>query len=329
MTNSPDKTQKPKKTYTRPLADLGGARPPAPDWFEAAIAAPCEEGEVEVRGATIRYTAWGDRGKPGLMFVHGGRAHRNWWRPFAPFFSADWRVAALDLSGMGDSDWREEYSLEAFCEELFAVIAAAGLDEVRRPLVVGHSFGGYVTLAAVERHGERLGGAVVIDSPLGLPDPTEGYTIGEPSDGKAEKERKFRIYDTLEEPLARFRFLPDQPADHLYLVDFIARHGIKKVTEDGKTGWIWKFDPHKSGGATIHFERDLLRAARCPLAFIYGEKSKLAQGESIAHLMEQARGRSPFILMPEAHHHLMMDQPMAFVSTMRTLLSCWPVRVGG
>ncbi len=325
--SAPDKKTK-KSDYTRPLSHLAGERPPAPEWFERAIAAPSEDGDVTVSGAKIRYSAWGEVGGPGLLFVHGGRAHRNWWRPFAPFLADCRRVAALDLSGMGDSDWREEYSLDLLVDEVFAVIEAAGLDQAHRPIVVGHSFGGWVTLGAVERAGERLGGAVVIDSPLGVPDPSEGYVVNR-SGASAGPDRGMRIYPTIEEPISRFRFLPDQPAEHLYLLDFIAREGLREATGDDGRGWTWKFDPHKRGNFEIHFERELLRASRCPLAFIYGEKSAFATGDAIDHLREQARGRSPFFLIPEAHHHLMMDQPIAFISTLRTLLSCWPVRVGG
>jgi hypothetical protein len=34
------------------------------------------------------------------------------------------------------------------------------------------------------------------------------------------------------------------------------------------------------------------------------------------------------VVIPDAYHHLMMDQPLAFVSALRTLLSAWPVRFG-
>lgn len=317
--------------HIRPLAHLDGKKPPAPDWFAWALAAPSEEGAVDVRGARIRYSAWGAAGRRSLLFVHGGRAHRNWWRPFAPFFAENRRVAAFDLSGMGDSDWREQYSLDCLVDELFAVVEAAGLDKGGRPIIVGHSFGGWVTLAAVEREGDRLGGAVVVDSPLGVPDPDEGYKVV-----RADKTKKnpgptaMRVYPTLEEPVSRFRFLPNQPAENLYLVDYIAREGLRKAPlENGGEGWTWKFDPDKGKNFDIQFEGNLLRAARCPLAFIYGEKSYFARGDSLRHLRDQARGRSPFVMIPSAYHHLMMDQPIAFIATLRTLLGCWPVRVGG
>ena len=318
----------PSKEFTRPLSHLLGKKPAAPDWFEASIAAPSEEGEVNVSGAKIRYSAWGDRGNYGLLFVHGGRAHRNWWRPFAPFFADHFRVAALDLSGMGDSDWRDSYSLELLVDEVFAVIDAAGLSDRGRPIVIGHSFGGWVTLGAVERMGQRLSGAVVIDSPLSTPDPDEGYKVVQARSAGDKPPRSNRVYESIEEPIQRFRLLPDQPAEHLYVLDYIAREGLKSVSGSEGEGWSWKFDPNTTGNFSIQFERELLRAARCPLAFVYGQKSAFASDENLGHLRDQAKGRSPFIVMPEAHHHLMLDQPLGFVSTLRALLACWPIRAG-
>ena len=40
-------------------------------------------------------------------------------------------------------------------------------------------------------------------------------------------------------------------------------------------------------------------------------------------------GRAPMIAVPEAHHHLFLDQPLAFVVALRALLAGWfiPPRV--
>jgi pimeloyl-ACP methyl ester carboxylesterase len=316
------------KDVIRPIEHLRGERPPAPDWFNEAVNAPSEEGAVEVAGAKIRYSAWGERGRRGLIFVHGGRAHRNWWRPFARSFGENYRVVAFDMSGMGDSDWRPSYSLDLTVDELFAVIDASRAADGGRPIVIGHSFGGWVTLAAVERRGERLLGAVVIDSPIGKPDPDEGYTILKRQDPN-NPIRANRVYETLEEPVARFRFLPNQPCAEHYLVDFIAREGLQRAPlPQGSAGWTWKFDPAHGRNFEIHYERDLFLAARCPLAFLYGRDSAFAAGEGFDHLRGRTKGRSPFVIMPAVHHHLMMEQPIGFISTLRMLLACWPVRVG-
>ena len=33
---------------------------------------------------------------------------------------------------------------------------------------------------------------------------------------------------------------------------------------------------------------------------------------------------SPYVEIPEAEHHVMIDQPIAFVAALRALLAAWP-----
>src|SRR5689334_5059735 len=104
-----------------PLAQLQGSPPPAPHWFTETVAIKPESGFVEVAGAKIHYLRWGDRSRPGLLLVHGNAAHAHWWDFIAPFLARDYNVAAMDLSGMGDSDWRQGYAMELFVQEQMAV----------------------------------------------------------------------------------------------------------------------------------------------------------------------------------------------------------------
>ena len=43
-----------------------------PDWFRDALAAEYTDASVAVEGTDIHYLEWGERGRPGLVFVHGG-----------------------------------------------------------------------------------------------------------------------------------------------------------------------------------------------------------------------------------------------------------------
>src|SRR5476651_2293156 len=97
-----------------PLAPFEGLPPPAPDWFTKAIAQEPERSMVPVDGANIELLTWGQRGKPGLILIHGNSAHADWWSFIAPYLAQDYRVAAISLSGMGASDWRDSYSFEVF-----------------------------------------------------------------------------------------------------------------------------------------------------------------------------------------------------------------------
>ena len=80
-------------------------RAAAPDWFHWAIGQQGQSRRVEVEGCSIHYLLWQPEDSVenpgGVLFVHGGGAHAHWWSHIAPFFRAGYRVAAIDLSGMG------------------------------------------------------------------------------------------------------------------------------------------------------------------------------------------------------------------------------------
>ena len=146
-----------------PLAAYHGHKPPAPPWFDAAMAQEPERTVVEIEGAKVEVLAWGERGKPGLVFLHGGAAHADWWSFIAPFFADGRRVVAPTFTGMGRSDWRERYVFEQFVREARAAGEAAGAFEAGKPVVVGHSFGGRVAMGLARDFGDDVAGAVMVD----------------------------------------------------------------------------------------------------------------------------------------------------------------------
>ncbi len=97
--------------------------PDAPTWFARAVAVPYHRRQVEVDGCAVHYLAWGERGRRGLVFVHGGGAHAHWWTHVAATFAGEFRVVAIDLSGHGDSGHRDGYDLEQWTDEVVAVAA--------------------------------------------------------------------------------------------------------------------------------------------------------------------------------------------------------------
>lgn len=294
-----------------PLARFGGASPPAPAWFGAAVARAPDRSRIAVRGAGVELLTWGEVGKPGLLFLHGGGAHADWWSFIAPFFADDWRVAAISWSGMGNSDWRESYGIATCIEEIFAAVEAAGLEAGGKPVLVGHSFGGYPTLAAAAGHGERLRAAVSVDSPV--QPPGKGWK-------GPQRESGNRVYPTLTEALARFRLSPVQPCDNLYIADFIARGSLKAV----EGGWTWKFDPRL--WRTFRHDEGVqpLGRPKCPIALMWGGRSGLMDAEVVAYMRSLAPAGTPTVVVPDADHHVMIDQPLAFVAALKGLLAGWP-----
>ncbi len=307
---------------TSPLRPFDGARPDAPAWFHAALADAPDRSFVEVEGARIETLTWGERGKPGLLLLHGNGAHADWYSFIAPFFSATWRVTAMSWSGMGASDWRDSYSIDQFGREALAVAEATGLfDGPEKPIVVAHSFGGGVAIRLASVSGDRLQGTIVLDN---VPRPPHLRWKGPPD----RADRAPPVYDSFTAALARFRLMPPQGCSNLYLVDHIARHSLKpEARPEGAEGWTWRFDPRlwqkMDRAVAMESELDLV-AARCPMAFIWGEQSMLVPDEGIAFTRQFITPGTPMIAVPDAEHHLMLDQPLATVAALRSVLSVWP-----
>jgi pimeloyl-ACP methyl ester carboxylesterase len=307
------------------LATLEGQAPPAPAWFTEAMAHEPQQRFHTVAGARIETLAWGERGKPGLLLMHGNGAHAQWWSFIAPFFARDWRVVAFSWSGMGRSDRRPSgtYSLDLFVDEAFSIAKAEGLfDATVAPVFVGHSFGGFPTMACAAREGERLRAAVIVDSPLRTPEQRRQFE-------KARQERghkPLRVYPSFDEALMRFRFMPVQPCEHLYIVDHIARTSLRQVeaNDTSPAGWTWCFDPFMWRGYRMGHPTEDLSNARCPIAAIWGARSSLVHADVVAYTKRLAPAGSPMIEIPDADHHVMIDQPLAFVTALRGLLAAWP-----
>jgi pimeloyl-ACP methyl ester carboxylesterase len=295
------------------LAPFHGEAPPAPAWFDAAIAQAPERATIAVEGANIELLTWGEVGRPGLLFLHGNGAHADWWSFIAPFFANDWRVAAISWSGMGDSDWRPTYTAELFASEIFSAVKAAGLEAGGvKPIVVGHSFGGFPTLYCAARHPERLRGVVMADSSIQPPE--KRWKGPPPRSGLGN-----RVYATMEEGLARFRLAPPQPCENLYIADFIARRSLKEV----EGGWTWKFDPAIWQRFKMPDLGDLLTRIACPAALMWGERSNLMHAETLDYMIGQMPKDVLLLPLPDADHHVMIDQPLAFVAGLRGLLAAW------
>lgn len=285
-------------------AETDAAVPPA--WFTQALSVPVTERVTVLDGVPIAYRMWGSspNGR-GIVLVHGGGAHSRWWDHIGPLLAGDRRVVAIDLSGHGDSGRRESYSFDAWAREVLAVAADAGIDAAT---VIGHSMGGVATLRLAALFGSRIEGAVVIDSPVRNLAPEQHAAR------HRRVFRELRVYESKEAAIARFRPVPDQPVLG-YIADHIAAASVRQV--DG--GWTWKWDPRVF---VLEPPKTPLTRLECRVALFRAEHGIMSA--EMSEIMYDRLGRvAPLIEIPAAGHHIMLDQPIALVSALRTLLADW------
>ena len=304
------------------MPDAGGLRETAaaaPGWFHRALADVPERTSIEVEGCDIETLAWGRGGAPGVLLLPGFTAHADWWSFVAPQLALHRRVVALSLSGMGRSGWREKYTLEQYAREAYVVAQAQGLYNASLPpVVVGHSFGSFVARRLALDLGSRLAGIVLVDGVTTAQEEDDEY------DGVPRLGHRHRVYPALADALARFRFSPPQPCEHEWIVDLIARTSLRETTdEEGRRGWSWCFDPDlraKFGGLP---NATLLVPPACPMSLMFGDRSALLTPPRRALLRRSTPLDTPWIEIPDAGHHVMVDQPLALVAALRTQIEAW------
>lgn len=195
-----------------------------PHNFSAADLDSRERVTVTVQGARVCARLSGPDTGPGVLLVHGGGASAVWWDAMLGYLSPEHRVAAIDLSGHGESDWRTHYSGELWVAELLTLSDAVGFTGA--PVVVGHSLGGALAVAAVAKSPERFAGVVTVD----------GHPAGPPAGGLRPMPTQQQQRQTwASRATAAERFVSSKPTWPLWFAQHVADRSVTEAEDK------WRF----------------------------------------------------------------------------------------
>lgn len=265
---------------------------------------------VSVNGSRIHYLQYNaaDVGKPAMLFVHGMWAHLHWWDHIVPFFLDRYRIAAIDLGGLGDSEPRAVYSPQSYAGEIIAVLEDAGMAGAT---VVAHSFGATPTMFACGLRPDLFTRAVIVDSRLNIP--TRAAPIPDKSDQMPYK----RVYGDPAEAISRYRLIPpggEVPPD---ILRHVATHGLRQ--EEG--GWVWKFDLGIDPQLFHHPVGLIPPGIMTPVDYLFGENSRSVSREHAMAIGDYLPNCGVPIGLPGAGHHIMLEQPELLIAVLRAILS--------
>jgi pimeloyl-ACP methyl ester carboxylesterase len=122
-------------------------------------------GRAEVNGLTIQYFQGGTaRDVEPVLYLHGLRGGEK-WESFHMALGTVTQTVAPMLPGLNTGEPPKAItSIEDYAGYILALMDVTGLD---RPVLVGHSFGGWIAQYMVTRHPERFSRLILID-PMGL-----------------------------------------------------------------------------------------------------------------------------------------------------------------
>ena len=268
-------------------------------------------GTVASGGVDLFYRAFGAAGETPVLILHGTNYYDSYdWVPVAGALAADREVVAFDHRGFGKSGWSpdKDYSLDAFMDDIQAVIADFGWD---RPIVMGHSMSGRLSIFFAANFPDRISRLVVVDSALGRGSPG-GYNV---SVGNAPL-----VFATIEAAMAHFATLSNPP--RIAHDRERAERALRKV--DG--GYMLLRDPDyrntqaQSPGAPMPRLRDLdvwdeLARVQCPVTIVRGLRSDRFTPEMLARIARDF----PDVVWGtvESQHDVAAGAPDELVATVR------------
>lgn len=254
------------------------------------------------RGVRLRGDAWGPPERPTVLFLAGGGQTRHAWGNTAALVATrGWHAIALDLRGHGDSDWApdEDYSLEAFVDDLEAVLATLP----QPPVLVGASLGGITgLLLAGERQPQAFRALVLVDIAP-----------------RMEADGVQRIVDFMRRHLDGFASLAEAAEAVAAYLPHRARprdlSGLEKnLRRDGDGRYRWHWDPQfvlgpRRPDASQQPER-LLAAARrlhIPTLLVRGRMSDVISHRSVAEFLA-AVPHARYVDVADAGHMIAGDR---------------------
>jgi pimeloyl-ACP methyl ester carboxylesterase len=97
-----------------------------------------------------------------LIFLHGYLESSEIWMDFPERLSSQFKIVSIDLPGFGSSEvFGETHTMELFADTIVQVLDQMN---IRKSFLIGHSLGGYVSLAMLEYFSERLDGLCLFHS---------------------------------------------------------------------------------------------------------------------------------------------------------------------
>ena len=111
---------------------------------------------------TALHVADSGRGERCVVLIHGYLESMYVWDDFVPLLTPEVRVVTVDVPGHGISQvLGEVHTMEMMADVMRGMLDALGIE---RATFVGHSMGGYISLAFCARYPERLDGLVLLSS---------------------------------------------------------------------------------------------------------------------------------------------------------------------
>lgn len=269
-----------------------------------------ESHHIVIHRMRFHYLDWGSAGRPPILFLHGGGLNAHTWDVVCLMLRRNYHCFALDQRGHGDSEWEptQNYSHDSQVGDVEGFFAKL---QLKRPLLIGHSMGGFAALGYAVKHAVALAGLVVVD-------------VGPELNLTGSKRiRDFISQDRVLDSVDAFveRAMSFNPRRNPTLLRRSLLHNLRQLP-NGK--WTWKHDPNRMQMTAGFMEERIARAKQilddihkisCPTLVLRGERSDVFSDEH-ATKFAAALPHGRWVMVPNAGHTIQGDNPAGLLDAL-------------
>jgi proline iminopeptidase len=267
----------------------------------------------DVEGASLVADGWVMRERPTVLLLHGGPGfdHASYKPHLSPLADTA-QLVYLDHRGQGRSG---RPPLESCSPMQMADDAATFCRQlgIERPIILGHSFGGFVALYLAVRHPDVVGRLVLLNTAAASADMAGGLEMLEERHGRAARAAAERVFggDFSDDALAEFRRLA-MPA---YLSKLASAHLLDQsfarsvVNMDVAAHYFTRYAP------TYDVRGDLSRIT-APTLVISGEHDWVVHPNA-SHTLAAGIPDADLLVIPEVGHMTFVERPDIVLGAIR------------
>jgi pimeloyl-ACP methyl ester carboxylesterase len=210
-----------------------------------------------------------------IVLLHGFLENMSMWDYFVKKLSTDYRLITIDLPGFGKSEsFGRVHHMDQMAECVNSVLRDLG---VRKCLMLGHSMGGYVTLAFASKYPGKLKG-------LGL---LHSHALEDSQEAKVNRDRAIKVVNS-DRGVFIFNFFPELFAKQN--VEKFEKE-IKKLYSDASETSPEAIVAALEGMKYRASKLDVLEKSKVPVLFILGKQdSRIPFKKTLAQAALPATG---------------------------------------
>jgi len=284
---------------------------------------PDQTRRVAVDGHEVVTYSYGT-GDEVLFLLNGGPGLPcNYLRdPLLPLVGAGYRVVTYDQLGTGQSDHPTDpalWTIERYRDEVESVRRALGIDHMH---LLGHSWGGWLSIEYALRYGDRLKSLLLSNTSADMPHMISELERlrGNLGAETVEMMRAYEAEGVYDHPeyKAAITLLSYRHVYRLREIPQSVRDSIDHETHAIYLAMQGPNEFHFTGNLTSWNRLPDLPTIRMPTLVLVGKHDELTP--ACAMRMHQALPNSEIVVLPNASHLAMYEQPDAYLAAVRDFL---------